>query len=288
MLPFFIIQCSDLSFLELGGNQKSGTIGLAVVVTLNYDWDGSKMSPLLGTDADEKSWKKALEELKFDVRVVKNEEVTAEKIQEMIKFLQEVELNEECKYLAFVFAGHGSKDSIYLNKRVPVNVNESILNPLIYHKKREEQGKLFFFDCCREHSLPEFVLSPMSDIKKRQEEVTRGPSPVVGSNYFIAYATLKYTKARENPQNGGYFSSTVTRWIVKKEPLESMLGKVAEEMQRDYQQVPQRISTIVGRINLREDADALGEFKLSLSEACDIFVNMHVYVCMFVHSSMCT
>jgi hypothetical protein len=244
------MQCSDISWVD---SQERDTMGLAVVVTLNYDWDGSGMSRLLGTDADQKSWTKALKDLKFDVRVVKNEEATIEKILQMVYVLRKVQLNRECKYLAFVFAGHGSNDFIYLNKAAPLHVEESILSPIIYDENRKEQQKLFFFDCCRDPSLFKF---PPLDLKKGQQEGTiRGA--VMGSGYFIAYATLKYTKARENAKNGGFFSSTVSEWIVKDKSLNNVFDTVARKMDEKYRQIPERISTLVRSINLCNDAKAL-------------------------------
>lgn len=236
----------DFSVMRFGGNQRSKTIGLAVVVTLDYDWEGSQLKHLIGTDVDADNWRRALTTLRFDVRVVKNKEATAGKIQEMVDGLLSVELNGECKYLAFVFAGHGSKDSIYSQECVALNVEESILDPLIYSEKRQKQKKLFFFDCCRVHPSEYLQIS-----EKEPQEGTRGA--VRGSEYFIAYATLDYTKARESA-SGGYFSSTVTKWIVKDKSLSAVFNTVSKKMNDKYQQVPKRITTIVGSINLNSDA----------------------------------
>ena len=196
-----------------------------MVVTVDYDWDGSTLKPLIGTNEDACKWEKALSFLKFEVRVVKNKDATAERIQKMVDSLLTVELDEKCKYLAFVFAGHGSKDSIYSQECAPINVEECILDPLIYSERRKHQKKLFFFDCCRVYPVPILQIT-------QKEPAGNARGGIRGSDHFIAYATLDYMKARESV-SGGYFSSEVTRLIKKDKDLSAVFntsGKNGEKI----------------------------------------------------------
>ena len=217
-----------------------------MVITVDYDWDGSQLKPLIGTNEDACKWEKALNFLKFDVRVVKNKDATAERIQKMVDKLLTVELDEKCKYLAFVFAGHGSKDSIFSQECAAINVEECILDPLIYSEKRKYQKKLFFFDCCRVHPSPILQIT-------QKEPAGNARGGIRGSDHFIAYATLDYTKARESA-SGGYFSSEVTRLIVKDKDLSVVFNAVAAKMEKKFEQVPKRITTLTGSVNLHRDA----------------------------------
>ena len=50
----FLLQILTLISLDpsiLYGNQKSDTVGLAVVITVDDDWDGSQLKPLMGMPA---------------------------------------------------------------------------------------------------------------------------------------------------------------------------------------------------------------------------------------------
>ena len=61
-VELFLLQILTLISLYpsiLCGNQKSDTVGLAVVITVDCDWDGSQLKPLIGPNGDACNWEKA-------------------------------------------------------------------------------------------------------------------------------------------------------------------------------------------------------------------------------------
>ena len=212
--------------------QKPGTNGLAFLLT-NCDSDEDDFLP--GTIHDHDNWMRALTELNFDVRWERNLD---EKL--MKDFLATARGTEfTCKYVIFVFSGHGEEDSLYSQDGEKVSLKEDIF-PNFFNGTMFTAHKLFFLDACRKKN-------GKNDLRCNESLF---PDWQDGSGRYFAFYPVALGQEASDYNEGSPFSKAITSAIVKDISLSDVVASTRAELSKksksEYRQsVPQPVSDIL-------------------------------------------
>jgi hypothetical protein len=195
-----------------GYPQEKGTVGIAFIITNDYEGDDA----LAGPQFDGKKWEKCLGDLCFDVRSKSN--MSKENTIAFLKAHTDERIpirGPDCHYVIFVFSGHGEESVLYSQDDEPMSLEKDLL-PLFFDKGNfQTVPKLIFLDACR--TVPR---------KKRNLSLGDSLSKVWKKGMAGYYYLCAVPSGYEAPDgdSGSVFSEVVTRLLSGEVDLSS-LGK---------------------------------------------------------------
>ena len=196
------------------GAQDPDTIGIAFLLT-NGDKDDEQHLP--GTLADHDRWNKALKELKFDVRSDNN--VGEDRMKQYLKAVAKVKPHSECKFVVFVFSGHGVEGALRSFDHKEICLADYL--PNFFSDKLSKINKLFFFDACREGNDGKYLTLHEALFKSKPKESTGG---------YLAFCAVPLgTEADDDPE-GSRFSTIVSKLISEDYSLSDVIDMARKEL----------------------------------------------------------
>jgi hypothetical protein len=211
------------SYTSVKRPQEDKTVGIALIVTNGYEGPRYKLP---GTRDDHEKWTRALETLKFDIRSIRNE--SKANTLEFFRVASTIPVDGKCRYLVFVFAGHGRKGVVYSQDMQEINLQKELLPHLFLHGNFRSVEKLIFLDACRNEDKDKERLS-LSD------SLVHVWGPGSGAaGYFSFCATPSLYKARGG-LSGSAFSDSVTKKIITRVSLPNLVDEVRTELREEAQ-----------------------------------------------------
>jgi hypothetical protein len=243
---------------------KGGKIGLAIVIANEYEDLPEDDGRLVGTAKDKERWEKLLEDLQFDVRTsgTKGLNVSRDGMLDLIELPARIHVKNQdvttcCRYIVFVFSGHGYKDGIVSEDLRKLNLQSEVI-PLLFCERLYHFQKLIFIDACRNDidGSGKKALKISKGILPKGTSVDGSHPFVIGKGALTAYATLDRL-ATPNSNEGSDFSKFVTKWLRENATITVALDRAIEDVvdkSSQYYTRPMYISQLSGEVNLCSDA----------------------------------
>ena len=197
--------------------QESGTVGLAFIITNGYEGKYS----LPGTQDDGTKWKEALKKLNFDVRWERN--VSESATMDFLRTASRIPIDgTKCRYVVFVFCGHGKKGALVSQDLLDMNLEKEILPFFFGESNFIAVEKLIFLDACRSPSSGSYL-----SLSDSLSKVWRPGSGAAG--YFSLCSTPSGYWARGG-SSGSAFSDIVTKKLVERLTLAQVADNTRKEL----------------------------------------------------------
>ena len=242
---------------------KGGKIGLAIVIANEYEDLPEDHGRLVGTAKDKERWEKLLEDLQFDVRTsgTKGLNASRDEMLDLIGLPARIHVKNKdvptCRYVVFVFSGHGYKDGIVSEDLENLDLQREVI-PLLFCERLYHFNKLIFIDACR--SVNDGPGQKALEISR--EMLTKGSSEdgstpsVIGVGALTAYATLDRLGAPDSNE-GSDFSKFVTEGLREDVTVTVAMDRAIENVidtSSQYYTRPMYINELPGEVNLYSDA----------------------------------
>ena len=226
-----------------GSKQKERTIGIAFVLT---NGDEKDKDHLAGVLQDNHRWCEALTKLNFDLRSEHN--VREKRMKKYLDAVAKVKLLPECKFVVFVYSGHGAEGILYSCDDKPIALSEYF--PNFFKGELGRINKLFFFDACRDGSEGRYFTLDEALFESKPKESTGG---------YLAFCAVPINAEADDDPKGSQFSTIVTELIVK----DLSLAYVHDELCKKLHPQPTLLTCLTGglsaaSVNLRKLADLIG------------------------------
>ena len=257
--------------------------GLAIIITNDYDFPGSRYKALSGTFKDGERLKKAFEALKFDVywKRNKNQEYIQQLWREINSF--DFEPVKHYKCIAFAFSGHGEPEGLegklIMQDGTKIDICEDFISPVLPGKapKIGDVPKIFFIDACRGDDVMETVDAPRQVTDKgspngsssasqkgcHEIELRRLPKE---ANFLVTYSTLPGYRSNDYVGKGSLWLEILARHLqVNPASIENLLTDVNTELLAHYEtnklefQQPEKRVYLSRRVYLLGDGSKDGE-----------------------------
>lgn len=156
--------CNRLNFVIPGFHLHSDEYrGIAILVTCDYA-KSPELGTLPGTNKDFERMKETFDELKYEVHPIRNEDVTQENVERLLKDLKEYLEDYEGKppknkdgsnkAIAFAFSGHGDRvegkddSSVLCTTDGEISLKKDVMTSVCVEGVKDIP-KLYFIDACR-------------------------------------------------------------------------------------------------------------------------------------------
>ena len=234
-------QVSD-ALAAWSSKQKEGTIGIAFVLT---NGDEKEKDHLAGVLQDNHRWCEALTKLNFDVRSEHN--VQEKRMKKYLEAVAEVKLSPECKFVGFVFSGHGAEGILYSCDDKVIELSDYL--PNFFKGELGRINKLFFLDACRDGSKGRYFTLDEALFESKPKESTGG---------YLAFCAVPINAEADDDPKGSLFSTIVTELIVGDRSLADVVAKT----RKIIKEAP-HLDCLTGghsaaSVNLRKLADLIG------------------------------
>ena len=206
-------QVSD-ALAAWGSKQKERTIGIAFVLTNGDEKDEDHLTGVL---QDNHRWCEALTKLNFDVR--KDHNVQEERMKKYLEAVAKVELLPECKFVVFVYSGHGAEGILYSCDDKPIVLSEYL--PNFFKDELGRINKLFFFDACRDGNEGRYFTLDEALFESKPKESMGG---------YLAFCAVPINAEADDDPKGSLFSTIVTELIVGDCSLADVVAKTRKKI----------------------------------------------------------
>ena len=188
--------------MAMGNAPLRPTIGVAVILTNDYI-GCPDCTELPGRREDHRTWKRALGDLRFDVRSYCNlSRVETIRLLEHVSTLEMSATSGDVKqHLVFVYSGHGQKDYIVCQDGQSLST-DNVCEPFLQHRCGTNVAKLLFFDACRGEKLDKGrvyarSVSEPGRVADRGGTIAQGELMPSEGNYLVVFSTLPDYIAQE-------------------------------------------------------------------------------------------
>ena len=190
--------------MAMGNAPLRPTIGVAVILTNDYV-GCPDCTKLPGTREDHHAWKRALGDLRFDVRSYFN--LNRQGTISLLEHVSTLEISAASsavkQHLVFVYCGHGQKGCIVCQDGQSLSTDD-VCKPFLQHRCGTGVAKLLFFDACRGEKRDRGrVLARSASVPSPERVADRGGTsaqddlmPTEG-NHLVVFSTLPDYIAQE-------------------------------------------------------------------------------------------
>jgi hypothetical protein len=197
------------------GAQDPDTIGIAFLLT---NGDEKDEDHLPGTLQDHDNWKKALVELNFDIR--RDHNVQKDRMKQFLEAVSKVQLQPDCKFVVFVFSGHGAEGILYSCDGERIILDQYL--PHFFEGELSKINKLFFFDACREGSGGRYLTLDEALFENKPKESMGG---------YLVFCSAPINAEVDDVPTGSPFSTIVPNLIAENLSLADVVAKTREKLQ---------------------------------------------------------